>query len=164
MTVRGYRDADLDGCRALWVELTQWHRDIYDAPEIGGDDPAGYFDEHLARVGADNVWVAEDGGAVVGFVGMIPEGRTAELEPIVVAGGTRGRGVGRELAAAVVAEARQRGLRQVIARPAARNAEALRFFHAQGFDVLGQVELVCDLVGPERWRPGESLAGRDFHV
>jgi N-acetylglutamate synthase-like GNAT family acetyltransferase len=164
MTVRGYRDGDLDACRTLWVELTQWHRDIYDAPEIGGGAPEAYFDEHLERVGAENLWVAEEDGAVVGFVGMIPEERTAELEPIVVAGGTRGRGIGRELAAVVLAEARRRGLRQVVARPAARNAEALRFFHAQGFDVLGQVELVCDLVAPERWRPGEKLAGRDFRL
>jgi ribosomal protein S18 acetylase RimI-like enzyme len=164
MIVRGYRDGDLEGCRALWVELTQWHRDLYDAPEIGGDDPGGYFDEHLERVGAGNLWVAVDGDAVVGFVGMIPEGRTAELEPIVVAGEARGRGVGRALADAVLAEARQRELRQVTARPAARNAEALRFFRARGFDVLGQVELVCDLVAPERWRPGETLAGREFKV
>ena len=52
----------------------------------------------------------------------------------------------------------------MLARPTARNAEAIRFFHAQGFDVLGQIELICDLVAPERWRPGEEIAGRDFDV
>ena len=164
MIVRGYRDADLSSCRALWVELTQWHRDIYDAPEIGGDDPGSFFDEHLARVGAGNLWVAEEDGAVVGFAGLIPDERAAELEPIVVGAGRRGRGIGRALAAAVLGEARARGLRRVRARPAARNAEAIRFFHAQGFGVLGQIELIYDLVAPERWRPGEEIAGRDFDV
>ena len=38
-TVRGYEARDLEACRGLWVELTQKHRDIFDSPEIGGDDP-----------------------------------------------------------------------------------------------------------------------------
>ena len=164
MIVRGYREADLDACRALWVELTQWHRDIYAAPEIGGDDPGAYFDEQLATVGAHNISVAEDDGRVVGFAGMIPEEKRAELEPIVVSAAYRGRGIGRALANAVVANARERGLRQVFARPSGRNAEAIRFFHAQGFGVLGQIELIFDLAAPERWRPGEQIAGRDFRV
>jgi len=164
MTVRGYRDADLEACRALWVELTQWHRDIYAAPEIGGDDPGAYFDGHLATVGADNIWVAEDDGRLAGFAGMIPGETTAELEPIVVSATYRGRGVGRALADAVVASARERGLRQVLARPVARNAEAIRFFHAQGFGVLGQIELIFDLTASERWRPGAQIAGLDFKV
>ena len=164
MTVRGYREADLKTCRALWVELTQWHRDIYVAPEIGGDDPGASFDEHLAAVGADNIWVAEADERVVGFAGMIPEEKSAELEPIVVSVAYRRRGVGRALAEAVVASARDRGLRQVLVRPVGRNAEAIRFFHAQGFGVLGQIELIVDLAAPERWRPGEQIAGRDFRV
>ena len=164
MTVRGYRDADLEACRALWVELTQWHRDIYAAPEIGGDDPGASFDEHLAAVGADNIWVAEADERVVGFAGMIPEEKSAELEPIVVSVAYRRRGVGRALAEAVVASARDRGLRQVLVRPVGRNAEAIRFFHAQGFGVHGQIELIFDLTASERWRPGAQIAGLDFKV
>ncbi len=29
MVIRGYRSSDLDGCRALWAEMNQRHRDIY---------------------------------------------------------------------------------------------------------------------------------------
>src|SRR4029453_18386226 len=61
-TVRGYEPGDLEWCRGLWVELTQWHRDIFDSPGIGGDNPGLAFDEHLAKVGAENIWVAEDNG------------------------------------------------------------------------------------------------------
>jgi N-acetylglutamate synthase-like GNAT family acetyltransferase len=164
VTVRSYRPADREACRALWVELTQRHRDIYEAPEIGGDDPAAAFDEHLALVGAENVWVIEVDDRVVGFAGMILKETHAELEPIVVSTEHRGRGLGNALVETVVARARERGLRQVIVSPVARNAEAIAFFHSQGFAAIGQVELILDLVAPERWQTRERLAGRDFGV
>ena len=164
MTVRDYQDTDLEACRALWVELTQWHRDIYEAQEIGGDDPGAAFDRHLEAVGEGNLWVAEHEGRIVGLVGMAVDGTEAELEPIVVSTSDRGRGVGRALAAVVIAEARRRELRTLSARPVGRNTDALRFFHAQGFDVLGHVELMLDLADRELWRHAETIAGRDFRA
>jgi len=164
MIVRGYGDADRDACRTLWVELTQWHRDIYEAPEIGGDDPAASFDSHLAHVGAENIWVAEEDDRVVGFVGMIPGETDAELEPIVVRTAYRGRGIGQALAETVVSSAKERGLRQVLVRPVARNADAIAFFHSRGFNALGQIELILDLASPDHWQSGERIAGRDFRV
>jgi N-acetylglutamate synthase-like GNAT family acetyltransferase len=164
MTIRGYRDTDLDACRTLWVELTQWHRDIFEAPEIGGDDPGSAFDRHVETIGADNVWVAEVDDQVVGLVGMIVDDTQAELEPIVVSPLFRGRGVGGALTDAVVAEAGARNLRTVVARPVARNADAVRFFHSAGFDILDHVVVMCDLVARDVWRPAEELAGRAFRA
>ena len=46
-----------------------------------------------------------------------------------------------------------RGDRYVMTRPAARNDTALRFFHALGFDALGQLELIVDC------GPGKSSGG-----
>jgi GNAT superfamily N-acetyltransferase len=85
---------------------------------------------------------------------------------MVVAELYRGQGIGRQLAESVIARARANGLRQLEVRPVARNADALRFFHGLGFDVLGQLELLLDLVEPESeiWRSGERVAGRDFRV
>jgi GNAT superfamily N-acetyltransferase len=163
--IRGYSDGDLDACRALYRELTGWHRRIYGDDSIGGDgDPGLFFDEHLEHVGRDRVWVAEDGGRIVGFTALVVDGRSGELEPLVVAETQRRSGVGRALTAEVLAAARTLGLRRVQVRPAARNAQALQFFHAQGFDVLGQLEQTFDLVRPERWADGETLAGRRFRV
>jgi GNAT superfamily N-acetyltransferase len=161
-TVRGYEPRDLEVCRRLWVELTQWHRHIYESPEIGGDDPGRAFDEHLAKVGAENIWVAEVEGQVVGLAGLITE--DFELEPVVVAERYRGVGIGRLLAEAVVSAARARGARTLQVRPVARNVEAIRFFHELGFDVLGHVDLQLDIADRERdpWIPGERLADRDF--
>jgi N-acetylglutamate synthase-like GNAT family acetyltransferase len=160
--VRGYEPRDLDACRGLWVELTQWHRDIFNAPEIGGDDPGRAFDEHLAKVGAENIWVAEVDGLLAGLAGLIPD--VPELEPIIVAEQHRGHGIGRLLAEAVISAAREGGARTVQVRPVARNVEAIRFFHELGFDVLDQVQLSMDIVDRERdpWIPGERLADRDF--
>ena len=161
-TVRGYEPRDLEACRGLWVELTQRHRDIFDSPEIGGEDPGSAFDEHLAKVGAENIWVAEVEGQVVGLAGLIPD--ASELEPVVVSEAHRGQGVGRLLAEAVISTARERGARTIQVRPVGRNVEAIRFFHKLGFDILYQLELGMDLVERERdpWIPGERLADRDF--
>jgi GNAT superfamily N-acetyltransferase len=161
-TVRGYEPSDLEACRGLWVELTQRHRDIFASPEIGGDDPGRAFDEHLAKVGAENIWVAEVEGRVAGLAGLIPD--APELEPVVVSKQHRGQGVGRLLAETVIAAARERGARQLQVRPVGRNVEAIRFFHELGFDILFQLELGMDLVDREReiWVSGERLADRDF--
>ncbi len=164
--VRNYGPADLAACRSLWVELTEWHRQIYGSPEIGGADPGRRFDEHLELVGGDRIWLATIGGEVVGMVGMIQTKDEIELEPIVVSERWRGRGIGRQLAEHVVGEARAAGMGQLLVRPVARNAAAIRFFYDLGFDALGQVELVLDFrpLADQRWRPGATIADRDLRV
>ena len=114
--IRNYVPRDLMACRQLWVALTQWHRDIYDSPNIGGDNPGLAFDKHLHEVGADNIWVAEVEGEVVGLTGLILEGDEAELEPLVVLDQFRGLGIGRRLAETVIEQARKTGIRQLKVR------------------------------------------------
>lgn len=166
VNIRNYGAEDLDTCRALWVELTEWHRRIYGSPQIGGSDPGRQFDEHLDRVGPERIWLATVGGDIVGMVGMIPGESGSELEPIVVSEPWRGRGIGGQLAERVVAEARAAGVRQLLTRPVARNASAIQLFYGLGFDVLGQLELLLDFRPPaeQRWRPGATIAGFDLRV
>jgi L-amino acid N-acyltransferase YncA len=95
---------------------------------------------------------------------MVISDTKVELEPLSVRAGCRGLGVGRELAETMLAAARAEGARQVVVRPTGRNAEAIRVFHALGFDIVARVELVHDLTGDERWRDGEDYAGRRFRV
>lgn len=162
-TVRGYEPGDLGPCRELWVELTQWHRDIFDAPQIGGDDPGKAFDEHLTKIGAESIWVALVDEKLIGLAGLISE-PDFELEPIVVSKDHRKQGVGRLLAEAVITAARERGARTIQVRPVGRNANAIRVFHELGFDIVAHVQLQLDLVERERdpWVPGDRIADRDF--
>jgi len=163
-TIRRYRPEDLEQCRSLWAELTVWHRQLYADDSIGGVDPGSGFDDLLDQIGPERIFVAEQDGRLVGLAGMIVSGRKVELEPLSVRAGCRGLGIGRELADAVVAAARAEGVEQVVVRPTGRNVEAIRVFHALGFDVVSRVELVHDLTGDERWRDGENYAERRFRI
>jgi len=163
-TIRSYAPADLEPCQALWAELTQHHRDIYEDPSIGGEAPGLYFDRHLARVGADHIWVAECEGKLIGLVGLIVEDQEAEVEPIVVAPGYRHHGIGKALLNAMVLEAEKLGVRFLNVRPVARNAEAIAFFNTAGFRLLGRVELCLELrpSPPGAWKSSLELLGCSF--
>jgi N-acetylglutamate synthase-like GNAT family acetyltransferase len=159
--LRRYRREDLEPCRGLWSELTEWHRTIYADPTIGGSDLGRHFDEHLAKVGGENLWVAIRDGTVVGLAGLMGEGEEVEVEPVVVSGPYRESGVGSMLVEAVVEEARSRGVKYLSVRPVARNLKALEFFANRGFVNVGHVELFMDLTGGT-WRSGLELHGREY--
>jgi GNAT superfamily N-acetyltransferase len=161
ITIRNYHPSDLESCRSLWEELTEWHRRIYEDPNIGGSDPGRFFDEHLSRVGADNLWVAVQDGSVVGLTGLMGEGEEAEVEPLVVSEPKRRKGIGGSLLEFVVAEARRRGVSVLSVRPVARNVEVIDFFFKRGFVNVGHVELFMDLSEGE-WKEGLRLFDLDF--
>jgi len=163
-TIRRYRPDDLEQCKALWTELTVWHRQLCADESIGGADPGAAF-EAAPRAGRARADLRRrTDSRLVGLAGMIVSGRQVELEPLSVRAGCRGLGIGRELAKVVVAAARAEGAEQVVVRPTGRNADAIRVFHSLGFDIVTRVELVHDLTRGERWRDGEDFAGRRFRV
>jgi ribosomal protein S18 acetylase RimI-like enzyme len=164
MVIRGYRSSDLDGCRALWAEMNQRHRDIYGDPTIGGENPGLEFDKHLARVGPDLIWVAESDNRVVGFVSLIHEGEEAEIEPIVVGAEARSAGIGHRLVEHAVEQARKLGVLCLSVKPVARNKEAIAFFHDAGFRALGHLQLFMWLGDsfPGQWKNGPELFGKRF--
>ena len=141
LKIRSYDATDLESCRALWGELTQHHRDIYDDQSIGGDNPGLYFDEHLKRVGPERIWLAELDGVVVGLTGFILEGGEAEVEPVIVTSNSRGDGIGRALLEHVKDEVRKLGVSMLSIRPVARNAGAISLFHDFGFRTLGHIDM-----------------------
>ena len=164
MSVRDFKPSDLASCRALWAEMTQRHREIYDDPSIGGENPGLEFDEHLSRVGADRVWVATSGDEVVGLVSLIHDEQQAEVEPLVVASGHRGRGIGQELLNHAVAQAKALGVLCLSVKPVARNEEAISFFYDAGFKILGHIQLFMWLgpSSPGQWREGPELLVKSF--
>ncbi len=116
MQIREYEPGDLESCRRLWAEMTQRHRDIYDDPTIGGEDPGAEFDGHLEMVGPARVWVAVLEAEVVELVSLIQEGEQAEVEPIAVSSRHRGQRIGQRLLQHVTDKARELG---VLCSPAA---------------------------------------------
>ena len=161
VTIRRYRRADRASCRRLWRDLTERHREIYSDPTIGGRDPEDFFDKHLRKVGEKNVWVAVIGGKVVGFLGMILDDEEAEVEPVVVHHSHRCKGVGSALVRTAVKEAEKLGVKYLNVRPVARNAEAIKFFRAKGFENIGRIELFMDF-SDKRWKTGIELHDLPF--
>ena len=95
--IRKYQPADRKQCRSLWKELTEWHREIYRDPTIGGENPEDYFDKHLVKVEHEHIWVAVYDSKVVGLVGLIVEEEEAEIEPLIVSEAYRHKGIGEKL-------------------------------------------------------------------
>lgn len=161
--LREYLPVDYAACRALWVELTQHHRDIYEAPTIGGDDPGADFDAYLETDNRAISWVATLDGRVVGLTGLLIEGSEAEVEPVIVAASQRGNGVGSMLVNRAIGEARDRGMASIKVRPVARNASAMQFFHSAGFQTLGHIELFMSLGSSQRqWNTGIAFNDREW--
>jgi GNAT superfamily N-acetyltransferase len=164
MSVRDYKSSDLECCRSLWAEMVQRHRDIYDDPSIGGDDPGLEFDEHLSRVGPERIWVATSRKEIVGLVSLILEDGQAEVEPVVVSSQHRGLGIGQELLHHAIQQAKRLGVLCLSVKPVARNKEAITFFYDVGFKILGHIQLFMWLgpSSPGQWRAGPKLFGKSF--
>jgi GNAT superfamily N-acetyltransferase len=160
--IREYQTRDHQECRALWGELTEWHREIYQDATIGGQHPEDYFDKHLAAVGPNQLWVAVHGLRVVGLVGLIFGADEAEMEPLIVSRAYRGKGIGTRLIERAVAETRKRGVRLLSVRPVARNVETIKLLHKEGFRNVGFIELFIDL-SDRVWKPGLEISNCEFN-
>ena len=115
----------------------------------------------MTKAGADNVWVAVSDFVVVGMTGLMMEEGEAEIEPLIVSKGHRGKGIGKQLVETMVSEAKARGMRFLNVAPVARNVETIRFLHKLGFKTLGFVQLfVC--LSDANWKSGPELFGLQF--
>jgi ribosomal protein S18 acetylase RimI-like enzyme len=145
------RPEDIDELRPLWLELFHHHAEV--VPETGRftDDArswqhrAALYREWLAEP-LGFVLIARDGGGPLGYA-MVrvrePDDdildtwevgdHVAELETLVVAAASRGRGIGTALLDAVDQELRRLGVRDLAVGVLAGNEEALRLYQARGF-------------------------------
>ncbi|TWV32796.1 GNAT family N-acetyltransferase [Streptomyces misionensis] len=99
-----------------------------------------FFDE---RHPVGEFLVAELDGRVTGYIRLaqtIPlasHAHVLSIQGFAVAEEARGRGVGRALIRAAVAEARERGARRLTLRVLGHNAPARRLYESEGFAVEG---------------------------
>jgi GNAT superfamily N-acetyltransferase len=182
VVIRGYQPTDHSACRRLWAELTSEHGRLYPgAPPVPAATPAAVgqlgaamspadaasgagFEEYLTRLDLSGMWVAyhADQG-VVGFIGLILQGRAGAVDPVVVTAERRGQGIGRGLLGHVAEQARRRGMRELTISPALRNLEAIRCLYRAGFDAAATVTLGLDLTGRNgQWRDGLDVHGVRF--
>ena len=159
--IRDYQPRDYSVCCALWKELTEHHREIYDDPSIGRGDPGQGFDTYLANPKHRASWVVEIQGQIVALAGLLVDSEEAEIEPVVVSSRYRSRGIGTMLVRHIVEQARSTRVRYISMRPVARNKKAISFFVRLGFDLLGHVQLFQDFSGAprSRWESGISIHG-----
>jgi GNAT superfamily N-acetyltransferase len=103
------------------------------------------YESHVARVAEGSALsrVAEDAGAVVGFVSAEVRPRLNQQTPevwisdLVVAAAHRGRGVGKALLGAVVADARRIGAHGVCLESGRWRKDAHRFYAREGMADVG---------------------------
>lgn len=162
VNIRKFAESDRQDCRSLWRELAEWHREIYQDQQIGGNTPEDFFDRHLSIVGPERIWVAELGSKIVGLVGLVVKDDEAEIEPIIVSRPNRNRGIGSQLVRTVVSEAKRIGVKYLDVSPLARNSKTIGFFWKLGFVNIGHINLFVDFKN-RSWKSGIDLFGYSFN-
>jgi putative acetyltransferase len=154
MRIRAYRTRDLPALVALFRETVHAvGAAVYTPEELAAWAPADLRPEDWARrVARNRVWVAdEDGGEVVGFAELSPEGA---VDMLYVHKDRQGRGIARALLGELEAAARAEGLARLttdasrIARP---------FFVTRGFTLVAAQEVERRGVRIENFRMEKAL-------
>jgi ribosomal-protein-alanine N-acetyltransferase len=81
--------------------------------------------------------VAEENGTMAGYAGLLTVGEQADVLTIAVATSRWGQGIGTQLLAALVGEARRRGCAEVFLEVRADNMRAQRLYKWWGFTEIG---------------------------
>jgi L-amino acid N-acyltransferase YncA len=139
-TIRHARPEDASDIAAFWNQLIRDTSVTFNPLE----KPPAAIAEMIRARGADGrPWlVAEASGGVVGFATYAQfragAGYAATMEHTIILA-PEGRGLGARLMAALVDEARARGVRSLIGAVSAENAPALAFHARQGFVEVGRI-------------------------
>lgn len=125
LAVRAYRPADAPSLAAL-------HARAFDPPQLGLSYWRG------ARGTPPNLClVAEAGGAIVGYCDGFLAGEGGDVASVATDPDARGRGVGRAVLSAFLAEARARGASVIHLEVSEANAPALALYEASRFERVG---------------------------
>ncbi len=128
MTVRRMRWWDVEEIAVLEREL--FPHDAWSAEQLWSE---------LAHV-PESRWYAvhEDVDGIDGYAGLMAVPPEGDVQTLAVASRAQGRGLGRELLDALVAEARSRGCTQLFLEVLSTNGSALRLYRRAGFESQGR--------------------------
>lgn len=141
---------DADYARTIPLMVADFAMHHHAHPHLFKVGPAVNYDESKFQsllAGPESaVWVAEQGGEIVGLAAVLlkewPEtlvalpARVVEIDYITVAGAARRQGVGRALANMCVAWAAERQAKSVVLNVFRFNENASAFYNALGFSTL----------------------------
>ena len=134
MEIRRVAATDLSALAELIAELAAHHGDASAA------DPARLSKDVLGPEAWFRTLVADEGGALVGHVSLLRVGqlqfgvRGVDMHHLHVTHAARGRGFGRRLVKAAIAEARAMGAAFVVVGAAPDNVETHGFYESMGFE------------------------------
>lgn len=114
-----------------------------DIPAVGGLEqqlfpidawPLEMFFDEVSQTETRQYFVAEVGGELVGYCGLMVVATTADIQTIGVLPGYEGRGIGTTMLTEMLAEARRRGARETLLEVREDNARARALYERFGFE------------------------------
>ncbi len=138
-----------DDAALLAIDFATWSSAVSPAPAPAPGERLSFFEESR---GPDHYLVADVAGVVSGYAALhqnVPlpaHAHVLEINGLAVSPAAQGRGVGRHLVEAAVAEAARRGATKVTLRVLGPNTGARRLYERCGFVVEGVLrgEFVLD--------------------
>lgn len=153
VAIRDAMAADLPAIVEIYNAAIPGRLATADTTPVSVESRRAWFAEHSPQ--HHPLWVAETGGAVVGWLSFQPfYGRpayraTAEVS-VYVAPGRQRHGLGHALLARAVERAPQLGLKTLLGFIFGHNQPSLRLFEAFGFERWALLSRVAELDGIER--------------
>lgn len=142
-TLRDGDDGDSSGLIALiGAVFAEYPGCILD---VDGEMPELRAPASAYRARGGRLWVAEDGGRVVGCGAVRPAGEGIELSKLYVASAARRRGLGGALCGLVEGEGRSRGAAFVELWTDTRFKDAHRLYEGRGYARLPETRELHDL-------------------
>jgi [ribosomal protein S18]-alanine N-acetyltransferase len=118
-----------DLAAVLELDAAVFGEDAWSADMLAGE---------LAQQPASRYYVvAEEAGTLVGYAGLLAAGEQSDVLTIGVAAGSWGRGIGSQLLAVLLDEARRRGCTETFLEVRADNMRAQRLYKWWGFTEVG---------------------------
>jgi L-amino acid N-acyltransferase YncA len=111
-----------------------------DSEPLSQEEVTRWYEAHVRR---NPLIVAEEDGDVIGWARLMPwkqRGFDIVEDLVYVDPVHHGRGIGRELLARLVEDARSLGYRTIVASVAADNSPGLKLHQSLGFEVVGTLK------------------------
>lgn len=137
--IRPATAADLEVLTRLEIEI--FGADAW-SPQLFAEELSAQFRSYLV--------MTDDHGTIIGYAGLFAPGAEGDIQTIAVTEAHRGKGLGRELLAALIDEASTRNVTQLFLEVREDNEPAQQLYRSNGFEVIGE--------RPAYYQPGNVSA------